>query len=37
VFVVAENIVAIVIDDEKIVETKVLIELRFDLVIKIGG
>jgi hypothetical protein len=37
VFVVAGNIVAIVVDDEEIVEINVLIELRFDLGIEIGG
>jgi hypothetical protein len=37
VFVVAGNIVAIVVDDEEIIEIKVLIQLRFDLEIEIGG
>jgi hypothetical protein len=31
------NIVAIVVDDEEIIEIKVLIQLRFDLGIEIGG
>jgi hypothetical protein len=37
VFVVAGNIVAIVVDDEEIVKIKILIELKFDLGIEIGG